>query len=74
VKAPKTTVKVEHVTDEQLRREIGPQLDAFEERYGVPSARLDDAFRVEGELVENDDFLIWQRLYETWCNVGGPTR
>ena len=71
---PKTTAKVERVSDEELRAEIGPRLDVFEGRYGLPSSRLEDAFRVGEELVENEDFLIWQRLYTTWRNAGGITR
>lgn len=67
-------MRIEQVSDAKLQREIGPQLDVFERRYGVPSARMEDAFRVEGELVEDDDFLLWQRLYETWRNIDGPVR
>jgi hypothetical protein len=74
VKTPRTAVRVEQVTDEQFRSEIDPQLETLERRYGLPSARLEEAFRVDGELIEHDDFLLWQRLYETWRNVGGPAR
>lgn len=32
---------------------------AFEHKYGLPSDRLVEAFTVDGELVECDDFDRW---------------
>jgi hypothetical protein len=74
VKAPRTTVRIEYITDEELRGEVGPQLDALEQRYGLPSERLADAFLIYGELSESADFLLWQLLYGTWCTAGGAAR
>ncbi len=65
---PKTQPRV-------TRRRLSPadvraELDAWETRYGVPSARLADAFRdPTGNLVETDDFHAWSQTYDAWLRV-----
>ncbi len=42
-------------------------LDDFEQRYGVTSDRLADAFKAsDGKLRETQDFLDWTHTYEAW--------
>ena len=47
------------VTAEDLRS----QLAEYEARFGVPSDRLADAFRRNGQLEETQEFLDWSALY-----------
>jgi hypothetical protein len=58
------TVKTElrFVTAEDLRS----QLAEYEARFGVPSDRLADAFRRDGELEETKEFLDWSALYSAY--------
>lgn len=37
---------------------------AFEERYGVKSSWLVDAFRKNGRLVESPDFVRWAHTHD----------
>ena len=47
--------------------DLEAQLAVFEDRYGVPSDRLEDAFRDErGELCECRDFREWCHVYTAW--------
>jgi hypothetical protein len=48
--------------------ELRVQLDKFEARYGIPSARLADAFRDQrtGELKETEEFHAWAQRYAAW--------
>jgi hypothetical protein len=46
------------------------RLDWFEQRYGTPSDRLADAFRVGGVLHETEDFTTWSQLYTAWRLAG----
>jgi hypothetical protein len=39
------------------------ELSLFERRYGVPSARLVEAFQVDGQLVESEEFRRWSFVY-----------
>jgi hypothetical protein len=50
------------VTAEALRS----QLAEYEARFGVPSDRLADAFRRDGELEETQEFLDWSALYSAY--------
>ena len=45
--------------------EIREQLDALEERYGVPSNRMLDAFDAD-QRCANDDLDRWSKLYHAW--------
>jgi hypothetical protein len=58
------TVKAElrFVTPEDLRS----QLAEYEARFGVPSDRLADAFRRDGQLEETQEFLDWSALYSAY--------
>jgi hypothetical protein len=58
------TVKTElhFVTAEDLRS----QLAEYEARFGVPSDRLADAFRRDGQLDETQEFLDWSALYSAY--------
>jgi hypothetical protein len=60
----KGTVKTElrFVTAEDLRS----QLAEYEARFGVPSDRLADAFRRDGQLEETQEFLDWSALYSAY--------
>jgi hypothetical protein len=60
----RATVKTElrFVTAEDLRS----QLAEYEARFGVPSERLADAFRRDGELEETQEFLDWSALYSAY--------
>ena len=60
----RATVKTElrFVTAEDLRS----QLAEYEARFGVPSDRLADAFRRDGELEETQEFLDWSALYSAY--------
>ena len=70
---PRTTHRVVIADD------VRAELDAWEQKYGVPSDRLLDAFRdpVTGELIETDDFHAWDQAYEFWLAInpaeGVPT-
>jgi hypothetical protein len=39
------------------------ELALFERRYQVPSPRLVEAFEVDGQLVESQDFRRWSFVY-----------
>jgi hypothetical protein len=58
------TVKTElrFVTAEDLRS----QLAEYEARFGVPSDRLADAFRRDGQPEETQEFLDWSALYSVY--------
>jgi len=45
---------------------VRDELAMFETRFGVPSDRLVDAFRVNGKLVETKDLHEWSSLYAFW--------
>lgn len=42
---------------------IEDELMGFEQRYGVSSDRLMEAFVVDGELVESPDFRRWMHVW-----------
>jgi hypothetical protein len=44
-------------------KELETQLAEYEQRYGVPSDRLAEAFTSDGELRETEDFFTWSTLY-----------
>jgi hypothetical protein len=44
-------------------KDLQKRLAEYEERYGVPSDRLVDAFTADGELQETGDFHAWSALY-----------
>lgn len=48
--------------DERALRE---RLDAFERKYGKPSAEFIEAFR-NGRLRETPDFREWSHVYGAW--------
>ena len=53
-------------------RDVRARLDEYENRYGVPSNRLAEAFRgADGELVESDDFHAWDELWTMWQQAVG---
>jgi hypothetical protein len=60
----RATVKTElrFVTAEDLRS----QLAEYEVGFGVPSDRLADAFRRDGELEETQEFLDWSATYSAY--------
>ena len=66
----RATVKTElrFVTAEDLRS----QLADYEARFGVPSDRLADAFRRDGELEETQEFLDWSALYSAYVAATSP--
>ena len=68
----RATVKTElrFVTAEDLRS----QLAEYEARFGVPSDRLADAFRRDGELEETPEFLDWSALYSAYLAATGSQR
>jgi hypothetical protein len=68
----RATVKTElrFVTAEDLRS----QLAEYEVRFGVPSDRLADAFRRDGELEETQEFLDWSALYSAYLAATSPQR
>ncbi len=45
--------------------DLRARVAAYEDRYGVPSERMFDAFTVDGELRETAEFQDWLFLYET---------
>lgn len=66
-------VRVASTKPQVTKRCLGPaevraELDAWEAKYGVSSERLLDAFRdpKTGELVETEDFFVWEQAYEAW--------
>jgi hypothetical protein len=42
---------------------IEARLSFYEQKYGVPSSRLADAFRRGDQLEESEDFFDWSSLY-----------
>jgi hypothetical protein len=64
-----TKVKVTHVTPSDLER----RLIEYESKYGVPSERLESAFRDE-ELRETIDFQEWSSTYSAWRTLTGRRR
>jgi len=44
-------------------KDLQKRLAEYEERYGIPSDRLADAFTADGELQETDEFHAWSALY-----------
>lgn len=44
------------------------RLREYEERYGVPSDQLVDAFR-NSPLEETEDFQDWTLLYSAWLSA-----
>lgn len=44
------------------------RLHEYEEKYGLPSDRLAEAFR-SSPLQEDDDFHDWTLLYSAWQSV-----
>jgi hypothetical protein len=68
----KGTVKAElrFVTAEDLRS----QLAEYEARFGVPSDRLADAFRRDGQLEETQEFLDWSALYSAYVAATSSQR
>jgi hypothetical protein len=53
------------ITASDLRR----RLELFENRYGIPSDRLAEAFTNQAGLRETDDFHSWSILYGAWQAV-----
>ena len=54
-------------------KDLQARLSEYEERYGFPSDRLTDAFTVNGELQETEDFLDWSTLYAaSQASTGKP--
>lgn len=46
--------------------EIEAEILDFERKYQVPSASLAEAFMVDGELKETEDFRRWDFVYGVW--------
>ena len=56
-------------------KDLQARLSEYEQRYGVPSDRLADAFITDGELQETEDFLAWSTLYAaSQASTGKPKR
>jgi hypothetical protein len=53
--------------------DLQTKLSEYEQRYGVPSSRLADAFTTDGELQETRDFLAWSTLYAAAQASTGPS-
>jgi hypothetical protein len=68
----RATVRAElrFVRAEDLRS----QLAQFEARFGVPSDRLADAFRRDGDLEETQEFLDWSALYSAYVAATSSQR
>jgi hypothetical protein len=61
------TGHVRLVTVEDAVVEARALLDDYEERYGVPSDRLRDAFRdANGRFRETGEYLQWVAVLERW--------
>ncbi len=50
-----------YLTIEDLRARVR----LFEERYGVPSDRMREAFLLDGQLIETEDLRAWSALWRT---------
>ena len=48
--------------DPDLSFDLRSLLTEYEARFGVPSDRLADAFRRDGDLEETQEFLAWSAL------------
>ena len=67
-----TTSNVRVVTIEEAITEARRRLDDFEQRYGVSSDRLAEAFTdPAGELVPTGAFLQWTATFERWHTLRG---
>jgi hypothetical protein len=64
----RATVKTE------LRFVTAEELAEYEVRFGVPSDRLADAFRRDGELEETQEFLDWSALYSAYVAATSSQR
>ena len=65
------SIEIRHrrVTLEQIRDE----LDQFEERYGVPSERREEAFDTDDRCF-NEELNRWSKLYEMWASTQDDPR
>lgn len=62
------------VTVEEAVAEARRRLDDFEQRYGVASERLAEAFTdASGRLVETGAYLQWTATYERWRQLSAPS-
>jgi hypothetical protein len=62
-----TSSNVRVVTIEEAVAEARRRLDDFEQRYGVTSDRLAEAFTdATGQLVPTGAFLLWSATFERW--------
>lgn len=50
------------VRNRLTEKDVRLELEAFEGRYGVPTALLERAFTSEGRLTETPDFARWSLL------------
>jgi hypothetical protein len=67
-----TSSNVRVVTIDEAVTEARRRLDDFEQRYGVSSDRLAEAFTdAAGELVETGAFLQWTATFERWRTLRG---
>jgi hypothetical protein len=67
-----TASNVRVVTIDEAVTEARRRLDDFEQRYGVSSDRLAEAFTdATGELVETGAFLLWTATFERWRTLRG---
>ena len=46
--------------------EIREQLDALEERYGVPSERMTEVVPDDADPCANEELSRWSKLYHAW--------
>ncbi len=67
-----TWSNVRVVTIEEAITEARRRLDDFEQRYGVSSERLAEAFTdATGEVVRTGAFLQWAATFERWRTLSG---
>jgi hypothetical protein len=67
-----TSSNVRVITIEEAVTEARRRLDDFEQRYGVSSDRLAEAFTdAAGELVPTGAFLQWAATFERWRTLSG---
>jgi hypothetical protein len=67
---PRVKTDFVETTADELRRKIA----SFEAAYGVPTERMFDAFKQDGEFVETDDLHAWSLLADTLEAIGEPLR
>jgi hypothetical protein len=73
VPVPKqSTLRIEVRSADAERARLRTELDRFEQRYGVSSARLAEAFTgPDGALQETEDFHAWDQAWSGYQILTG---